>query len=340
MRRALLLGAPLLLAVTATAQTGSYYVDFGDAFGSPSNTYAAAAPTGGSWNTVGIPVSLPHVEPLIDAAGNTSSVSLIIDAPLVTDTAVINFDNAFTFGDDQALLDEGWYVNGLGTMEITGLPEGTYRVYTHAMAPDADNLITSVNVLGSPDPSQDIGGDFSAGFVLGVTHAEHSITIAAGGSIVIETDVVFSYDTICGVQIVPEGGGIGSNYCISTPNSTGMASAISATGTGSLAANNLVLTADSLPAQPGIFIAGPAQQQTPFFNGFLCIDFNGLQRFNDTSSPVGGVITEAVDYGTSVQGGLNVVAGQTYNYQRWNRDPSGGGGFANFSDGIQISHTP
>jgi len=133
---------------------------------------------------------------------------------------------------------------------------------------------------------------------------------------------------------------LGMNFCISTVNSTGSASTISATGSASLAANDLVLSADNLPSQPGIFIAGPGQAQIPFFNGFLCIATGGLQRFLNTTAPTGGVITEAVDYGTSVPGGLAVVAGSSYNYQRWNRDPLGGGGNANFSDGIEISHTP
>jgi hypothetical protein len=135
-------------------------------------------------------------------------------------------------------------------------------------------------------------------------------------------------------------GDIGTNYCISTVNSTGAASVISAVGTTSIAANNMLLSADNLPAQPGIFIAGPGQGQVPFYNGFLCIDPVGLQRFADTSAPTGGTITEAVDFATSAPGGLNVAAGSSFYYQRWNRDPAGGGTNANFSDGIEIVHTP
>lgn len=135
-------------------------------------------------------------------------------------------------------------------------------------------------------------------------------------------------------------GSIGMNYCISTVNSTGNASMISATGTESLAANDLTLSANNLPTQPGIFIAGPMPAQIPFFNGFLCVAPNGLQRFSTVASPVGGVISEPVDYATSAAGGLNVVAGASYHYQRWNRDPAAGGSNANFSDGVEIVHTP
>jgi hypothetical protein len=133
---------------------------------------------------------------------------------------------------------------------------------------------------------------------------------------------------------------VGSNYCISVVNSTGAASTISGSGSSSISGNNLVLTADSLPSQPGIFIAGPTQAQLAFFNGFLCIDPQGLQRFQSVASPAGGSISEAVDYATSAPGGLSAVAGSSYHYQRWNRDPAGGGGNANFSDGLEVTHTP
>ena len=86
--------------------------------------------------------------------------------------------------------------------------------------------------------------------------------------------------------------------------------------------------------------AAPTQAQLAFFNGFLCIDPQGLQRFQIVTSPAGGSISEAVDYATSAPGGLNAVAGSSYHYQRWNRDPAGGGGNANFSNGLEIAHTP
>ncbi|TDJ70863.1 MAG: hypothetical protein E2O39_09345 [Planctomycetota bacterium] len=136
------------------------------------------------------------------------------------------------------------------------------------------------------------------------------------------------------------GGGLGTSYCLSTANSTGAVSTISASGSDSISANDLVLTAGNMPDQPGIFIAGPAAGQIPFFNGFLCIDVNGLQRFSDAATASGGVITEAVDLATSAPGGLNVMAGSSYFFQRWYRDPAAGGGNANFSDGIEIAYTP
>ena len=159
------------------------------------------------------------------------------------------------------------------------------------------------------------------------------------------TQITFSNPSsgVAGYAIIAAnvtGPSIGTNYCLSTVNSTGFASTISAAGSASIAANDLVLTASNLPSQPGIFIAGPTQAQVPFFNGFLCISPVGLQRFLSVASPSGGNITEAVDLATSAAGGVNAVAGSSYHYQRWNRDPMGGGGNANFSDGIEIAYTP
>ena len=136
---------------------------------------------------------------------------------------------------------------------------------------------------------------------------------------------------------------IGTNYCISTVNSSGSAATISASGSASISNNDLVLTSSNLPVnndQPGTFLAGPTQATIPFFNGFLCVSPNGLQRFAVINVSSGGTITEVIDYATSAAGGLNVVAGSSYNYQRWNRDPMAGGLNANFSDGLEIVHTP
>jgi len=151
-----------------------------------------------------------------------------------------------------------------------------------------------------------------------------------------DADILFLFQNPC----VTLGSSVGTNFCISAVNSTGGSSMISALGSGSISADDLVLMADSMPDQPGIFIAGPMAGQLPFFNGFLCIDPTGLQRFIDTTPASGGVISEAVVIATSALGGLNVTAGSSYFYQRWFRDPMAGGGNANFSDGIEIVYTP
>lgn len=139
-------------------------------------------------------------------------------------------------------------------------------------------------------------------------------------------------------------GSIGTRYCVATANSTGLASGISAYGSGSIGANDLVLSADNVPMIPGvgIFIASPTQNQLPLFNGYLCASAPGLQRIVQITPPVNGVVTQVIDYTGASTGTqpLNVVAGQAHNFQFWYRDPLAGGGSANFSDAVTIAMTP
>lgn len=137
----------------------------------------------------------------------------------------------------------------------------------------------------------------------------------------------------------------GTNYCTSVPNSTGVAAVMSVQGgSPSIAANDLVIRATGVPDVPGvgIFIAGPGQAQLPLFNGYLCVSPAGLQRINQLTPPVNGVVTQAIDYtGTSTgTAALNVVAGMPFHFQHWYRDPMAGGGSANFSDGIRLDMEP
>lgn len=143
-----------------------------------------------------------------------------------------------------------------------------------------------------------------------------------------------------GVDGALVGSSVGTNYCTATINSTGAASTLAASGSNSIAANDLTLSANNLPSQPGIFIAGPASAQIPFFNGYLCVSPSGLQRFATVNVPASGVVTQGVDLATSTPGGINAVAGQPYFYQRWNRDPAAGGAGANFSDGLEVNYLP
>ena len=125
---------------------------------------------------------------------------------------------------------------------------------------------------------------------------------------------------------------VGTNYCLSTPNSTGTA-AISATGSASIAANDLTLSVSTVPNQPGIFYYGPNQIQLVFGNGFRCVG-GIVVRLNPPSNAVGNVATRVVNVL-----GEGIVPG-TLNFQYWHRDPAGGGAFFNLSDGLEIVFVP
>lgn len=342
---------PCALVGSAAAQLPSVYVDLSDSngsFGVPSNTFAGAASMPGTWN--GIDVALittnPYVSmPLVDIAGATTGVTLSADGASATLLA-FNFDEPNTMGDDEALIDDLGYFAGPGTFTFSGLPAGTYDVITYAMAPDGNMFFTTVDVVGSTSGVQTIGGDFTLGYALGVTHAMHEVTVAAGGDIVIETDVGSTTDSINGFQIIGDqaGPGIGANYCMAAANSTGNPGTINALGSTTASDNDLTLLASDLPSnQFGIFLTSMTQAFSPgasgTSNGNLCLG-GSIGRFSQPSQTqstgTSGVITLGIDLTTIPQGSsfVAVAAGETWNFQAWHRDVVGLG--SNFTDGLEI----
>jgi len=131
---------------------------------------------------------------------------------------------------------------------------------------------------------------------------------------------------------------IGTNYCISVPNSTGSAAVIEALGSGSVADNFLVLQASPVPNQLGIFFYGSVQSLVPFGNGFRCTGVSGpvgLQRLGVTI-PSGNVMQYQVDLTAPPTGIGTITAGSTWHFQAWFQDSAGGGSNFNLSDGIEI----
>ncbi|TDJ75650.1 MAG: hypothetical protein E2O39_03965 [Planctomycetota bacterium] len=139
-------------------------------------------------------------------------------------------------------------------------------------------------------------------------------------------------------------GGPGTSYCTSTVNSTGVAGTMSGSGSSSISANDLSLIASNVPQIPGIgiFIAGQNSAQIPIWDGFLCIGPQGLQRINQITAPVGGVVTQLIDYTGASTGTvpLNVFAGFSFFYSYWYRDAAAGNTGANLTDGYDVVHTP
>ena len=204
-RQAQLLGVlwiflAFLLALSSAIPAQSFNVDFGSAAmgaGTPASTYGAAAGQPGAWNNVDTDLlGSFYVSPALQTtSGAPSGVVLVFDAltpfpPFQTFRAF----EPYTFGDDEKLLDDCYFNEGPSTLTIRGLAPGSYRLYSYAMAPDSNVYQTGVDVAGSLDPLQAVGGDFSAGFVLGATHAEHRVTVTAGADVVITFTVANQFD--------------------------------------------------------------------------------------------------------------------------------------------------
>ncbi|TDJ74323.1 MAG: hypothetical protein E2O39_05010 [Planctomycetota bacterium] len=128
------------------------------------------------------------------------------------------------------------------------------------------------------------------------------------------------------------------SYCTATPNSTGAPAAIFASGSASVAANDLVLGAGPVPNQPGIFFYGAQQASTSFGNGTPCIA--GRVGRLDVVNAVGNVMTVVLDNTSPPSAATQITPGSTWNFQAWFRDPMPGGASFDLSNGLNLVFSP
>jgi len=142
-------------------------------------------------------------------------------------------------------------------------------------------------------------------------------------------------------------GALASVFCMAAPNSTGQGAEIAMSGSTSLVANDLVLSAGPVPAgQPGIFFYGQSETQVPFGNGFRCIGTSGpgtiFRLYPFVTPDVLGDLIYPVDNQVVPGGapGAQLTAGATWKFQAWYRDSAAGGAGFNLSDGLSIVFIP
>lgn len=133
---------------------------------------------------------------------------------------------------------------------------------------------------------------------------------------------------------------VGTNFCSSTANSSGMAATFGVSGSNSVSANDLVLEVSGMPNQMGIFFYGTNQMGggagIPLGNGRLCV---GGQTFRllPPYLAAGNAASRALDLTNPPQASGQILAGSTWHFQAWFRDPPAGGAFFDFSDGYTIT---
>ena len=140
------------------------------------------------------------------------------------------------------------------------------------------------------------------------------------------------------------GGGIGTNYCVAAPNSTGVISLISAAGNTSVSQNDLRLSAKQLPQDSfGFFLASQTQSfvtNPGGSQGNLCLG-GSIGRFNEMIQNTGGSgrLDINVDLNAVPQpdGPVPASSGETWHFQVWHRDTSPtGASSSNFTNGILL----
>jgi hypothetical protein len=129
------------------------------------------------------------------------------------------------------------------------------------------------------------------------------------------------------------GSAVGANYCSSVPNSTNEAARITATGTHSLALDDLTLEVGPIPNNFYIFYVGPGEARRSFGNGgSLCVG--------------GGMLRYPAHMATDNTGSMSVLPGEVFSpgsvgrFQCWFRDPGVGPDYFNSSDGYVIQFVP
>ncbi len=144
---------------------------------------------------------------------------------------------------------------------------------------------------------------------------------------------VYAYDDSCS----------GENYCDSIPNSSGQAATLGATASYSVTQNDFTLVASNAPASRiGMFFYGASRTYLPFGNGYRCVSFP-LYRLNPPSlTNSAGSSSRLVDFTAPPAGGGagQILAGSTWHFQFYFRDPAGGGALFNLSDGFTATFAP
>lgn len=142
-------------------------------------------------------------------------------------------------------------------------------------------------------------------------------------------------------EVCPSGCGV-MTFCTSTVNSTGGEARIGFTGSVSVAANDLTLTAEGAPASSfGIFLQSPDEGFTPAAAGTLCLGAQTLGfvvRLGALQTDALGCASSAFDNTMPAPPVPHVAPGETWYFQFVYRDlNSGGTPVFNFSDGLAVT---
>lgn len=133
------------------------------------------------------------------------------------------------------------------------------------------------------------------------------------------------------------------NYCPSDENSEHGAygAAMSFSGSTSLAANDLRLEATRCPAnQLSLFLMSQGQNEFPAGNGTFCLGGPFFRVYPASPTGPAGSPTRTLDLTMPPPGAPPIVAGATWYFQNWYRDPPAGGALYDFSDGLAVTFAP
>ena len=147
------------------------------------------------------------------------------------------------------------------------------------------------------------------------------------------------YSQIEGLTFLDTTGALGTTYCSpAIPNSTGVPGSISAVGQTSIAANDVTLTADQLPADFGSFLNSMTQGlfSPPNSFGFVCLSGAICRHYQPGLVGQGPTFSITLDLNAipTPTAFVAIQPGDTWNFQAWYRDL---GGTNNFTDAVAVT---
>ncbi len=198
----------LIFGASALTRSQSIYVDMdimigGPAIGAgtPSTLFGAAAGVPGYWNQV--PTGNGGPRSLRDTLGAVTNVSM----SWTGSGGGLGYNNPNISGDFKQLMADADPVGAGGLRyTISGLTDGSYRVFTYACKPQGEAWTTMITVTGSTSPNpQAVTGPMPVNqFILGVTHSMHDVDVSGGMLTIYVAEHQNSYVNGFQILAVPE----------------------------------------------------------------------------------------------------------------------------------------
>jgi hypothetical protein len=345
-----------LLALSISAAAQSFNIDVGDntiLYPVPPDGYVAAAGQPGRWNAS----IFPYSTSLVNLDGTPSAVTTTS-----TSSSSYNYFPSTLTGDDRAFMVDIQNLPAIGgpwSWTFSGLANGQYVVYTYAWAPENNGAQTRVTIPGAVEGAQDVGGSWSGGtFVLGTTHARHTVQVTGGTLFVQVEGLNGSAGSVNGFQLVSSapvptvfcsGDGTGTPCPCGNAGLSGRGCANSIdpagarllpTGTPSVGADTLALVGVGMPNSSALYFQGTSQVSggagAVFGDGLRCAGGTVVRLGTRTNVSGGSSYPGPGDASVSVRGGVS--AGDVRTYQVWYRNAAA---FCtpstfNLSNGVQI----
>ncbi|MEZ6014996.1 MAG: L-type lectin-domain containing protein [Planctomycetota bacterium] len=258
-------------------------------------------------------------------AGDTSANEVSIHTDGVNDN---RFEEAFSLGN--ATPNVNMSDGAVHTVQIDYAP-GTLTVFVD----DLLNPVLSVPYSFATGGTH-LGGTAVGGLnLIGGTSAFVGFTGTTGG--VNEVHEIRSW------QFGPLS--LGVPYCSAANNSTGGPGALAADGTSATAANNVTLRVSGLPNNAfGFFLTSRTQgfvMNPGGSSGNLCLGgaigrYVGPGQIKNSGATGGFQLALNLTTTPTPTGIVQIVPGESWNFQAWHRDSASGSATSNFTNGLQI----